>query len=336
MATPKQTDPQFKLRFTPELRDQIDAAATANNRSMNAEIVARLEDYPRITLLEIAVARADQVKRELTAEIDTLRKEVREHAGRASIYEKRLMVSDAERERVEKRMAHVERANESFAELLKDAASLTDRANSAEAKAAKMESLLRQSRARLGVIREERDDLARFVMMAREGVEKGFAGLQEIAALSDRELLLRMLLEVSRISSLISLEQSSERDDLANLIANMTEESDHVEDAYLSGLSDTPTPPSKSRPATTTTGRVLAKAIERRTELAMRTIVKELEENGMLAVESQPQTHPTAEEWAELRLAPKELQGEILEALASLEVQKALNLARQARKRGAA
>lgn len=44
MATPKQTDPQFKLRFTPELRDAIDAAAKVNNRSMNAEIVARLEE----------------------------------------------------------------------------------------------------------------------------------------------------------------------------------------------------------------------------------------------------------------------------------------------------
>ena len=37
---PKQTDPQFKLRMT----DAIEAAAKANNRSMNAEILSRLED----------------------------------------------------------------------------------------------------------------------------------------------------------------------------------------------------------------------------------------------------------------------------------------------------
>ncbi|MDI7921755.1 Arc family DNA-binding protein [Ferirhizobium litorale] len=43
MATPKQTDPQFKLRLTPELRDAIENAANGNNRSMNAEIVHRLE-----------------------------------------------------------------------------------------------------------------------------------------------------------------------------------------------------------------------------------------------------------------------------------------------------
>lgn len=54
MATPKQTDPQFKLRFTPELRDQIEAAAKANNRSMNAEIVARLEEFPRLRQVRAA------------------------------------------------------------------------------------------------------------------------------------------------------------------------------------------------------------------------------------------------------------------------------------------
>lgn len=36
-------DPQFKLRMTEELRDQIAEAAKASNRSMNAEIIARLE-----------------------------------------------------------------------------------------------------------------------------------------------------------------------------------------------------------------------------------------------------------------------------------------------------
>lgn len=38
----KQTDPQYKLRIPPDLKEQIENAAKANNRSMNAEIVARL------------------------------------------------------------------------------------------------------------------------------------------------------------------------------------------------------------------------------------------------------------------------------------------------------
>ena len=50
MATPKQTDPQFKLRLTPELKNSIETAASANNRSMNAEIVARLEESFRVWL----------------------------------------------------------------------------------------------------------------------------------------------------------------------------------------------------------------------------------------------------------------------------------------------
>lgn len=40
---PKQTDPQFKLRMTPEIKEAIEKAAAQNNRSMNAEILARLE-----------------------------------------------------------------------------------------------------------------------------------------------------------------------------------------------------------------------------------------------------------------------------------------------------
>lgn len=47
MSSPKQTDPQFKLRLTPELRDEIEAAAKANNRSMNAEIISRLTGEQR-------------------------------------------------------------------------------------------------------------------------------------------------------------------------------------------------------------------------------------------------------------------------------------------------
>ncbi|MFG1348610.1 Arc family DNA-binding protein [Xanthobacter autotrophicus] len=39
----KQTDPQMKIRLPPDIKARIEAAAAANNRSMNAEIVTRLE-----------------------------------------------------------------------------------------------------------------------------------------------------------------------------------------------------------------------------------------------------------------------------------------------------
>jgi hypothetical protein len=44
MAQPAQTDPQFKLRLPAALKDRIENAAAENNRSMNAELVARLEE----------------------------------------------------------------------------------------------------------------------------------------------------------------------------------------------------------------------------------------------------------------------------------------------------
>ncbi|MGO1344546.1 MAG: Arc family DNA-binding protein [Chromohalobacter japonicus] len=43
IMTTQQTDPQYKLRMPAELRDSLKEASKANNRSMNAEIVARLQ-----------------------------------------------------------------------------------------------------------------------------------------------------------------------------------------------------------------------------------------------------------------------------------------------------
>lgn len=40
----KQTDPQYKLRLPLELKEKIEDAAAGSGRSMNAEIVARLQD----------------------------------------------------------------------------------------------------------------------------------------------------------------------------------------------------------------------------------------------------------------------------------------------------
>ncbi|NIC37193.1 Arc family DNA-binding protein [Halomonas desiderata] len=41
--TTHQTDPQYKLRMPPELHEQLKRAAKENHRSMNAEIIARLQ-----------------------------------------------------------------------------------------------------------------------------------------------------------------------------------------------------------------------------------------------------------------------------------------------------
>ena len=39
-----QRDPQYKLRWSEELREKVTQSAKEHNRSMNADIVARLED----------------------------------------------------------------------------------------------------------------------------------------------------------------------------------------------------------------------------------------------------------------------------------------------------
>lgn len=37
-------DPQMKLRLPPDLKDRLTGAAAANNRSLNAEVVSRLQE----------------------------------------------------------------------------------------------------------------------------------------------------------------------------------------------------------------------------------------------------------------------------------------------------
>lgn len=39
-----QTEPQYKLRLSQELKNKINVSAKKHNRSMNADIIARLED----------------------------------------------------------------------------------------------------------------------------------------------------------------------------------------------------------------------------------------------------------------------------------------------------
>lgn len=63
MAQPTQTDPQFKLRLPAALKDRIESAAAKNNRSMNAEMVAALEDaFPvGMTIGDIVMMFSDRI-----------------------------------------------------------------------------------------------------------------------------------------------------------------------------------------------------------------------------------------------------------------------------------
>lgn len=56
MTQPRQDDPQFKLRVPRDLLMSIAEAASANNRSTNAEIVARLEASGKTLRDEFAMA----------------------------------------------------------------------------------------------------------------------------------------------------------------------------------------------------------------------------------------------------------------------------------------
>ena len=72
MATVGRGADQYTVRFPDGLRDRIKAAADANNRSMNAEIVATLEEkYP--SPQEFDPVRATLIIRELRTSISILK-----------------------------------------------------------------------------------------------------------------------------------------------------------------------------------------------------------------------------------------------------------------------
>lgn len=79
----EQTDAQFKIRLPHELKDKIRASAEQHNRTMTADIVARLENSfqqvrdTQATQDEILQAIADaktEITAELKAEIQSLKR----------------------------------------------------------------------------------------------------------------------------------------------------------------------------------------------------------------------------------------------------------------------
>lgn len=63
-------DPQLKLRLTEEMKNAVTEAARNNNRSVNAEIVARLETSFQITVDPKALAQAYEFTEDLRARLE--------------------------------------------------------------------------------------------------------------------------------------------------------------------------------------------------------------------------------------------------------------------------
>lgn len=59
------TDPQYKLRMPAELHDKLKASAKENHRSLNAEIVARLQFSFRLDSAKLTVPKEEFTETEL-------------------------------------------------------------------------------------------------------------------------------------------------------------------------------------------------------------------------------------------------------------------------------
>lgn len=72
MAKAGRGSDQFMVRLPEGIRDKIAVAAEANGRSMNAEIVARIEEYPELKEYKQSFQQAEAVNTALSAERQNL------------------------------------------------------------------------------------------------------------------------------------------------------------------------------------------------------------------------------------------------------------------------
>ena len=101
--TPSRKLDQYIVRFPDGMRDKLKKAAKENNRSLNAEIIARLEEYPRISLLENsikalenAVKANDHSEGLLKSQADKLRKELKQTKEDAEALKTALVLKQSE------------------------------------------------------------------------------------------------------------------------------------------------------------------------------------------------------------------------------------------------
>ena len=96
--SPSRTQDQFIVRLPDGMRDRIKLAADANNRSMNAEIVAALEDkFPNDTALDgvsYALTSLKLALHDSPLDPDGLRKWVEEAEEDLETFKKRLIRGD--------------------------------------------------------------------------------------------------------------------------------------------------------------------------------------------------------------------------------------------------
>lgn len=73
---PSDKQDQFMVRLPEGMRDSLKEAAEQNRRSMNAEIVARLQEYPRLFALQPLLAFATSERERLQAELEAKQNEL--------------------------------------------------------------------------------------------------------------------------------------------------------------------------------------------------------------------------------------------------------------------
>lgn len=158
---------QFPLRLPDGMRQRIKQAADENGRSMNAEIVMRLDES-----FEDRMSMPLGLKLQVKSAAEVNERPVRDE-----------VVARLEASFEERSQADISALNE------------------ANARAEKFERLMRQARSRLGLLRYERDRLAAYVKVVNEGIEEDFMGQLQVRDLDEKSLLLKTYFQVMRLNT---------------------------------------------------------------------------------------------------------------------------------------
>ncbi|MCO6386217.1 Arc family DNA-binding protein [Aliihoeflea sp. 40Bstr573] len=157
----------FMLRLPDGMRDQLREAADNNGRSMNSEIIARIDRS-----FEDGLPMPIGLKLQLKSAAEVNERPVRDE-----------VVARLEASFEERSQADISALNE------------------ANARAEKFERLMRQARSRLGQLRYERDRLAAYVKVVNEGIEEDFMGQLKVRDLDEKSLLLKTYFQVMRLNT---------------------------------------------------------------------------------------------------------------------------------------
>lgn len=121
MAENRSKSDQYLLRLPPGLREMLKDSAESHARSLNAEIIARVEEHPKLSRLRMDVAYLESENKRLAAELEAADKMMSEVRARAPDLERLTREIEEQVRRYEEKIADLSELNDELRRRTSDA-----------------------------------------------------------------------------------------------------------------------------------------------------------------------------------------------------------------------